>query len=57
MLGVHHGTWALPPLDAGLVIGGEWDPSCPTKDGARAPCTGRQMLNHWTTRKVPDLIF
>ena len=39
--------------------------SCPTtrrssrtRDGTCVPCTGRWILNHWTTREVPSyLIF
>ena len=36
--------------------------SCPgarrilwTRDQTRVPCIGRQILNHWTTRKVPEI--
>ena len=29
-----------------------WDPSSWTRDGTHVPCTGRQILNHWTTREV-----
>ena len=25
------------------------------RDQTRVPCTGRQILNHWTTREVPML--
>ena len=25
------------------------------RDQTHVPCTGRQILNHWTTRKVPML--
>ena len=27
--------------------------SSQTGDGIHVPCTGRQILNHWTTKKVP----
>ena len=30
-----------------------WDPSSPTRVQTHDPCIGRQILNHWTTRKVP----
>ena len=29
------------------------DASSPTRDGARAPCSGRKSPNHWTPREVP----
>ena len=32
-----------------------WDLSSPNRDGTHVPCTGRQILNHWTTREVPLL--
>ena len=28
-----------------------------TRDGTRVPCTGRRILNHWTTREVLILRF
>ena len=31
-----------------------WDPSSPTRDRTCIPCIGRQILNHWTTREVPQ---
>ena len=31
--------------------------SSPTRDRTRVLCIGRQILNHWTTREVPYLIF
>ena len=34
-----------------------WDLSSPTGDQARIPCTARWILNHWTTRKVPEASF
>ena len=34
---------------------GMWDLSSPTKDWTHTPYTGRQSLNHQTTRKVPVL--
>ena len=37
--------------------GSTWDLSSLTRDQTRTPCIGRQSLNHWTTRKVPILIF
>ena len=27
--------------------------SSPTRDKTCAPCSGRRILNHWTTREVP----
>ena len=36
---------------------GIWDPSFPTKDWPLSPCTGRQILNQWTTREVPCFTF
>ena len=32
---------------------GMWDLSSPTRDRACTSYTGRQSLNHWTTREVP----
>ena len=29
-----------------------WDLSSPSRDWTCFPCTGRQILNHWTTREV-----
>ena len=34
-----------------------WELSCPARDEAHTPCIGRQSLNHWTTRKVPNFCF
>ena len=31
-----------------------WDLNSPTRDQTYTPCTGRQSLNHWTTREVPE---
>ena len=31
--------------------------SCLTRDGACVPCSGRQTLNHWTTRKSHKEFF
>ena len=36
---------------------GMWDLSCLTRNPALTFCTGRQSLNHWTTRKVPPWIL
>ena len=40
----------------GLVLWprGIWDPSSLTRDQTRSPCNGRQSLNHWATRKIPN---
>ena len=32
---------------------GMWDLISPTRDQTHTSCTGRQSLNHWTTREVP----
>ena len=29
-----------------------WDISSPVRDWTHVPCIGRQILNHWTTKKV-----
>ena len=34
---------------------GMWNLSSPTRDRTCTPCIGRQSLNHWTMREVPDL--
>ena len=31
-----------------------WDLRSLTRDQILSPCTGRQILNHWTTREVPS---
>ena len=38
------------------MLHGVWDPRSLTRDQTRMPCTGRQILNHWTTREVPALL-
>ena len=44
-----HGAWALGCT--GLVAPKHVE-SSQTRDGTHVPCTGRQILNHWTTREV-----
>ena len=34
-----------------------WHLSSPTRDSTCTPCTGGWILNHWTTREVPDSLF
>ena len=36
---------------------GMWDLSSPTRDQTCTPCIGRQSLNHWTAREVPEKNF
>ena len=36
---------------------GMWDLGSLTRDLTHTPCTGRQSLNHWTTRKIPTYNF
>ena len=43
-------------LAARASLRGMWDFSSLTRDLTRVPCTGRQILNHWTTREIPRLI-
>ena len=31
--------------------------SSQTRDQTCVPCIGRQILNHWTSRKVPGIAF
>ena len=33
-----------------------WNLSSQTRDQTSVPCIGRQILNHWTTRGVPQLL-
>ena len=35
---------------------GMWDLRSPVRDWTSIPCIGRQILNHWTTREVPDFL-
>ena len=34
-----------------------WDLSPPIRDQTHIPCTGRQILNHWTSKQVPFLFL
>ena len=34
-----------------------WELSSPTRDHTHIPQTGRQFLNHWTTREGPPVFF
>ena len=43
------GPWALGPTD---LVAGWYAESSWTRDQTYVPCTGRQILNHWTTREV-----
>ena len=36
------------------LLNGMWDLSSLTRDQTHFPCLGRQILNHWTTRRVPS---
>ena len=36
---------------------GMWDLSSPTRDQTCVPCIGRQILNHWTAREVPNFLL
>ena len=36
---------------------GMGDLSPTTRDGIHTTCIGRQSLNHWTTREVPQAFF
>ena len=40
-------AWALLPC-------GKWDLNSPARNQTCVSCIGRQILNHWTTREVPD---
>ena len=40
-----------------LVAHGIWDLSSQTRDRTHVACTGRQVLNHWTTKKVPEVKY
>ena len=46
------GTWALSLRCVSSVVVA-CGLSCPTRDRTGIPCTGRQILYHWTTREVP----
>ena len=39
-------------LQVGQLLQGMWDLSSPTREQTSVPCTGSQILNHWTTREV-----
>ena len=36
---------------------GMWDLGSLTRNPTHTPCTGRESLNHWTTRKIPTYNF
>ena len=54
-----------PPRRCGLsscsvwaeLSGSLWDFNSLTRNQTHAPCFGRQILNHWTTREVPILFI
>ena len=52
----HYGAGGLGPQSVSLWCTGSVSPhvgSFQTRDRACAPCTDRQILNHWTTKEVP----
>ena len=52
--------WTCYNIGSGLCFHfsqGMWDLSSPTRDRTCTPCSGRQSLNHWTTREVPPLQY
>ena len=34
---------------------GMWDLSSPSGDGTHVPYTGRNILNHWATKEIPQM--
>ena len=38
-------------LVASWHVGSSW-----TRDHTYVPCTGRQIINHWTTREAPAML-
>ena len=36
---------------------GMWGLSSPTRGRTCIPCIASQIVNHWTTREVPDAVF
>ena len=51
------GAWILDLWHLGFVASGMWDPSSLSRDWTHAPCIGRRILNHWTTREVLRMAF
>ena len=45
-------SWSLGPRHVGFVAAWRME-SSRSRDQTHVPCTGRQILNHWTTREVP----
>ena len=41
----------------GILRRGVWDLSSLARDQTHVPCIGRQILNHWATREVPDSVY
>ena len=54
----HCGAQVLPGVGCmGLVAPHHMGPCFPNQEWTRVPCTGRQVLSHWTTREVPHHQF
>ena len=54
----HVGSFTVAHGLSGCGVGaqllcGTWALSSLTRDPSEVPCIARQILNHWTTRKVP----
>ena len=50
------GSWTQQLRHTGLVAL-KHAGSSSTRDRTHVPCTGRWILNHWTTREVPQLLL
>ena len=50
-------AWVKQLWPMGLAACSMWDSSSQTKDGTHVPCIGRWILNHWTTREVPEIFI
>ena len=50
------GMWP-PELWCAALVAPPHVGSSQTRDGTCIPCIGRWILNHWTTREVPNMEF
>ena len=49
--------WGFSSCSMWAQLLGMWNLTSLTRDQTQVTCIGRQILNHWTTREVPPLLF
>ena len=56
--GLYCGVWAFSSCGVWAYLPHSmWDLSSLTSDGTCIPCSGKQILDHWTPRKIPVCFF